>query len=129
MPDGAGRDTFLSVCSLCHDPITVVGKHFTKMQWELKVIEMLQEEPEVTTEERTAIIEYLTATFRPGGKIYVNLASAKDLAEALELTLDEATALVQHRTQQGAFKTFEDLKAVPGLTIAKFEAKKDRLTF
>ena len=129
MPPGAGKDTFESVCSLCHAPIAVVGKQFTKAQWEAKVIEMLQEEPDVTADERAAIVEYLTATFKPGGKIYVNVIPAKDLATALGVTIDEATAIVQQREQRGAFKTLDDLKSVPGLDARKLEAVRARLTF
>jgi competence protein ComEA len=128
MPAGPGKDTFVSVCSLCHDPTTVVGKFFTKVQWEAKVIEMLQEEPEVTTEERAAIVEYLSAHFKPGAKIYVNVIGAKDLAAALDVSLDEATALVRRREQQGSFKGVDDLSSA-GVDAAKIEARKDRLAF
>jgi len=129
MPAGAGKDTFESVCSLCHAPIAVVGKEFTKAQWEAKVIEMLQEEPDVTADERTAIVEYLSATFKPGGKIYVNIIPAKDLATALDVTIDQATAIVQQREQRGTFKTLDDLKAVPGIDAAKVAAVRERLAF
>ena len=47
---------------------------------------MLQEEPDVTREERAAIVEYLAANFRPGGKIYINRAAAQDLEAALEIS-------------------------------------------
>jgi DNA uptake protein ComE-like DNA-binding protein len=128
MPDTPGRDTFESVCSLCHAPVAVVGKHFTKDQWEAKVSEMLQEEPDVTAQERVAIVGYLSANFNPGGKIYVNVASAKDLAVALEISLDEATTLVRHRQMHGSFKSMDDLKGL-GIDASKIEAKKDRLAF
>ena len=73
LPDGPGKDVVSNVCSLCHDAATaVIGKQWTKTEWELKVTEMLQEEPDVTREERTAIVEYLSTFFKPGGKIYVN---------------------------------------------------------
>ena len=129
MPAGPGKDTFVSVCSLCHDPTTVVGKFFTKAQWETKVIEMLQEEPEVTTEERAAIVEYLSAQFKPGAKIYVNVIGAKDLAAALDVSLDVATAIVRQREQSGPVKSIDDLKAIPALDASKLEARKDRLAF
>ena len=129
MPPGAGKDTFESVCSLCHAPIAVVGKQFTKAQWEAKVIEMLQEEPDVTADERAAIVEYLTTTFKPGGKIYVNVIPAKDLATTLDVTIDEATAIVQQREQRGTFKTLDDLKTVPGLDARKLDAVRERLMF
>jgi competence ComEA-like helix-hairpin-helix protein len=128
MPDAPGRETFQSVCSLCHDPVAVVGKHFSRDQWQAKVTEMLQEEPDVTEQERATIVEYLSSHFKPGGKIYVNVASAKDLSPALEISIDEATTLVQHRQQHGSFRTIDDLKKT-GIDTSKIEAKKDRLTF
>jgi competence protein ComEA len=120
---------FESVCSLCHTPDTAVGKHWTRTQWEAKVTEMLQEEPDVTAQEREAIVGYLAANFRPGGKIYVNRAAAKDLAISLDLSARDAEAIVHRREENGAFKALDDLKNVPGLDIAKIEARKDRLAF
>jgi len=129
MPAGTGKETFESVCSLCHNPVAVVGKQFTKREWEAKVTEMLQEEPDVTGEERAAIVEYLTASFKPGGKIYVNIIAAKDLATLLDLTIDQATALVQRREQRGSFKTLEEVKAVTGIDTARGDAARERLAF
>src|SRR5215470_10927869 len=89
-PESPGKDTFESVCSLCHSPTAVMGKQWTRSQWESKIIEMLQEETDVTAKERDAILDYLSANFKPGGKIYINKASAKDLAPALEIPLKDA---------------------------------------
>src|SRR5215208_1585135 len=44
LPDGPGKATYESVCSLCHPPGAPAGKQWLREQWELKVIEMLQEE-------------------------------------------------------------------------------------
>ena len=129
LPEGPGKEVFESVCSLCHTPDTAVGKHWTRTQWEAKVTEMLQEEPDVTTQEREAIVEYLSMNFKPGGKIYVNRAAAKDLAISLDLSTKEADTIIHRREENGAFKTLDDLKNVPGLDIAKIEARKDRLVF
>src|SRR6266705_4526031 len=90
LPDGPGKEVFESVCSLCHTPTAPMGKQWTKPQWEAKVTEMLQEEPDVTAQERAAILEYLSTNFRPGGKIYINKARAKDLETALDLSSSEA---------------------------------------
>ena len=128
-PDGPGKDVFESVCSLCHAPTAVLGKQWTRTQWEEKVREMLQEETDVTAPERAAIVEYLAANFTPGGKIYVNKAKAKDLEAALELSSAEAAAFVRYRDENGSFKTLDDLKKVPGLDTAKIEVRKDRLDF
>ena len=130
LPEGPGKDTFVSVCSLCHAPTAPFGRQWTRQQWELKVTEMLQEEPDVTREERTAIVEYLSANFRPGGKIYINHADAKDLEAALEISAADAEAIVRSRGTQGDFKSLDDLKKkVPALDSAKVEGKKDRLVF
>ena len=106
-----------------------MGKQWTKAQWEAKVIEMLQEEPDVTAPERTAIIEYLAANFRPGGKIYINKAAAKDLVTALEISVQEAESIVRYRQEKGDFKSLDDLKNIPGFDVAKIASKKDRLQF
>jgi len=129
LPDGPGKETFESVCSLCHSPTAPMGKQWTKAQWESKVIEMLQEEPDVTAAERAAIIEYLAANFKPGGKIYINKAAAKDLVTALEISQQEADAVVRYREEKGGFKSFDDLKNVPGLDSSKIAGKRDRLLF
>lgn len=129
LPNGPGKETFESVCSLCHAPTAPMGKQWTRSQWEGKVIEMLQEEPDVTAEERAAIVEYLSANFKPGGKIYINKARASDLETALEIPSKDAEAIVRYRDQNGIFKTLDDLKKVPGLDADKIQAKKDRLEF
>jgi competence protein ComEA len=130
LPDGPGKSVVESVCSLCHEPgPAVIGKQWTKMQWELKVTEMLQEEPDVTREEREAIVEYLSTFFRLGGKIYINRAASNVLETALGISADAAQAIIRYRDKNGDFKTLEDLKNVPGLDAAKLESNKDLLVF
>jgi len=129
LPDGPGKETFVSVCSLCHMPTAPMGKQWTRQQWESKVTEMLQEEPDVTREERASIVEYLTANFKPGGKIYINMAKAADLETALNISEKDAAALFQYRAENGEFKTLEDLKKVPFLNPARMESLKDRIVF
>jgi competence protein ComEA len=130
LPDGPGKDVVQSVCSLCHDAATaVIGKQWTKAQWELKISEMLQEEPDVTADERAAILQYLSTNFRPGGKIYINQSAAKVLETALDISSKAAEAIVRHRDKNGHFKTLEDLKKVPDLDAVKVEGKKDLIVF
>ena len=129
-PEGPGKKEFDSVCSLCHDgPTAVMGKQWTRAQWDGKVAEMLQEETDVTAEERTAITEYLAVNFKPGGRIYVNKSSARDLAASMELTAKDAESLVRYRESQGPFKTVDEMKQVPNVDAAKIESQKDRMVF
>jgi mono/diheme cytochrome c family protein len=129
LPDGPGKATFESVCGLCHTPSAPAGKQWTREQWELKVIEMLQEEPDVTADERKAIVEYLAATFKPGGRIYINLAGKADLAKLLDVTLAEAERIVQYRTDKGPFAGVDAVKGVAGVSAAKIDAKARELEF
>jgi competence protein ComEA len=129
LPDSPGKDTFVSVCSLCHSPTAPMGKQWTRQQWEAKVTEMLQEEPDVTREERATIVEYLSANFKPGGKIYVNKAKVADLETAFEISTKSAEAIVRYREEKGDFKSLDDLKKVPDVDATRIEARKDRLEF
>jgi hypothetical protein len=136
LPNSPGKDVFESVCSLCHDaPAAVMGKQWTRARWEAKVAEMLQEETDVTSQERSAIVEYLAANFKPGGKIYLNKASAKDLETLLDLSAGDAEAVVRYRTEHGSFKPAADLKdalksaALQPKDAARIAAMKDRLEF
>jgi hypothetical protein len=129
LPDGPGKATYESVCSLCHSANAPSGKQWGREQWELKVIEMLQEEPDVTADERKAIVEYLVTTFKPGGRIYVNLAGAADLAKLLDLPLADAERIVQYRTDKGLFVGVDAVKAVSGVSAAKIDAKVRELEF
>lgn len=128
LPDGAGKDTFLMVCSMCHSPTAVVGKQGSKLWWQSKVTEMLQEETDIPGADVDAIVAYLAKKF-PVVKVNVNKVSAKELETGLEFTAKEAEAIVQYREAKGNFKSLEDLKKVPGLDGVKVESKKDRLEF
>ena len=129
LPDGPGKATYESVCSLCHPSSAPAGKQWTREEWNLKVIEMLQEEPDVTADERKQIVDYLTSVFKPGGRIYINLAGTKDLVKLLDITLDEAERIVTHRRENGPFANIEALKSVAGVTAARIDAKARDLEF
>ena len=129
LPEGPGKDLVEAVCTACHTLERVAAKHATKAQWQDKVLEMLQEDPDITQQERDKIVEYLAGAFPPAAKINVNKASAKDLEIALELAPKEAEGIVAYRVSHGNFKNLDDLKKVPGLDGAKLGAHSDRLDF
>jgi competence protein ComEA len=84
-----------------------------------------------TDQEFAAVLDYLVAHFptdeRP--RININTATAIELESGLTLRRSQAAAIIAYRVQHGDYKSFEDLKRVPGLDVAQLEAKKDRLTF
>ena len=84
-----------------------------------------------TQKEFDDILEFLAVTY-PGEevpKIKVNEARAVELESGLSLPRSQAAAIVAYRTKNGDFKSIEDLKKVPGVDVAKIEARKDRLLF
>ena len=84
-----------------------------------------------TQKEFDAIVDYLAATYPADevAKIKINEARAIELESGLSLPRSQAAAIIQYRTKNGDFKSIEDLKKVPGVDVAKIEAKKDRLVF
>ena len=115
------------ICSECHTTERIASQQLTKPQWADKVLEMLQEAPDVKQSERDRIVEYLAKNFPAHAN--VNKASAKDLQTILELSPESAAAIVNYRQQNGSFKTLEDLKKVPGVDSAKLDAKHDLIDF
>lgn len=127
LPEGPGKELVDVICSSCHTTERLQTKQWTKPEWQAKVLEMLQEEPDVTQPERDKIVDYLSRAFPK--HVNVNTAPAADLRSILELSEKESAAIVTYRQDKGPFKTVEDLKKVPGLDSAKIDSQKNRLDF
>jgi competence protein ComEA len=127
LPEGSGKDLVEAICSSCHSTERIAAKRWTRPQWQAKVLEMLQEETDVTQAERDQIVDYLAKSFP--ARVNVNTAAAKDIETGLELSAENAAAIVRYREQNGGYRTIGDLKKVPGVDAAKIEATKDRLEF
>jgi competence protein ComEA len=84
-----------------------------------------------TDEDFTDIADYLTANFPASAvkKIFVNSATDKQIAEILEISIDDAKALIAYREKINGFKSLEEMKQAPGVDAKKIDAKKDRLVF
>lgn len=59
------------------------------------------------------------------GKINLNKATESDLTQLPGIGPSKASAIIQHRTEHGNFKTSEDLKQVTGIGDKTFEQLKD----
>lgn len=82
-------------------------------------------------EEFEAILGYLSKNFakeRPG-PVDINTARPADMEADLLLLRHEAKAIMAYRKENGPFKSFDDLKKVPGLNYQKLEAKRARIVF
>jgi competence protein ComEA len=132
LPEGPGQSTMKRICSPCHSAENVIGRGKTREEWGETVGNMVERGARGTDEEFYEIVDYLVKYFpksAASNKVYVNRAGPKELERELQLTTNEAEAVVRYRGQHGDFKTFDDLKKVPGLDAPKLETKKERLAF
>ncbi len=100
----------------------------SKEDWQAKVLEMLQEDPDITQPERDRIVEYLARSF-PVHRINVNRATAKEFETALELSAKDAESIVRYREANGSFKSLDDLKRFPAWTLPRSRLARTVWTF
>ena len=125
LPPGEGRDVLVNVCSQCHDLEPVSSRFRTRGEWK-DMIEEMAARGGTGPDDVKAIIRYAVSHL---GVVNVNTASATDLAEIVQLTPAEGSAIVEFRKQAGEFTTLDDLKKVPNLDFARVDARKDHITF
>ena len=126
-----GKAEALRICIQCHEFERSVAPRQDRAGWQATMDKMVALGAIGTQKEFDAIVNYLAKTY-PGEevpKIKVNQARAIELESGLSLPRSQAAAIVQYRTKNGDFKSIEDLKKVPGVDVAKIEARKDRLLF
>jgi competence protein ComEA len=132
LPDGAGKDVVQRVCGACHAPELVIGKTNTRDGWTQVVSEMISRGAQGSEEDFGTVVDYLTTNFPPQAdvkKVNVNKADAAELQNALLLAQKDSIAIVDYRKQNGDFKTFDDLKKVPGVDTAKLDSVKAKIGF
>jgi len=125
-PAGPGRDALFKVCRECHGPESVLGQLKTREEWSKTLDEMASNGASGTDEEWKEILDYLATHY---SLIFVNKATAKELESTLDVSAAIAEAIVSARTGQGALKTIDELKRVPGVDPLKIDARKDRFVF
>jgi len=141
LPEGKGKQIVESVCTQCHSVRSITSSRFSREGWQNIVYDMISQGAPLLEEEIAEVVQYLAENFgktkkpeeasEPSAseKVNVNKATAKELEAALELSQQEAGAIVEYREKNGSFGDWEDLKKVPGLDVKKMEVKKDRVTF
>jgi competence protein ComEA len=130
-PAGDGREAVIRLCAKCHSPNIILASGQDRKGWENTITKMVHLGATGTDEDFTDIADYLTANFPASAvkKIFVNTATDKQLAEVLEINIDDAKARIAYREKIKGFKSLEEMKQVPGADAKKIDAKKDRLVF
>lgn len=131
LADGPGRTEVQKVCTQCHELERSISLRQDRAGWQATMDKMSNIGMRATDDEMTAILNYLSQHYPadPIPRLNVNKARAIDLEAAMSLLRSQAALIIQYRNKNGDFKSIEDLKKVPGVDVAKIEAKKDRLVF
>lgn len=130
-PEGEGREAVMRLCVRCHSPNIILASGQTRLGWENTITKMVRMGATGDDDDFSDIADYLTKNFPPSAvqKIFINMATDKQIAEILEIPLDDAKAIVAYRDKQQGFKSIEDMKLVPNVDVKKIDAKRDRLIF
>ena len=127
LPAGKGKGVLERMCTACHGLTQVTEIRNPKKLWANLVDEMVSRGAEGTDDEVNTLVSYLSRNF--GQAVDVNAATAKDLANGLSFTTVEAEAIVKYRTDNGKFKTIEDLAKVPGIRPDVIDEQKKNIRF
>jgi hypothetical protein len=63
LPDGAGKDLVMNVCTQCHDLARITSKNRTKEEWNDTVDKMAMRGAKASDEEFETIVTYLAKYF------------------------------------------------------------------
>jgi competence ComEA-like helix-hairpin-helix protein len=127
LPDGKGRDAVENACTVCHTPDRIMRQSLTADQWRSEVRTMVENGASLNPDEWEPVVAYLTKNFGP--RVDVNKASAQEMETGLQLSPQEAEAILAYRIANGAFKDLKDLQKVPGVDAKKLAAKENRIAF
>jgi competence protein ComEA len=126
LPDGAGKDTLLRVCSNCHDLSAVMALRLPRSGWQQVEEDMVGRGAVASDDELAQILSYLTENFGP---LNVNTATRAQLQSLLQLTEKDARAVIDYRQKNGRIKDFDDLRNVPGIDVKQLEKKRSIIVF
>ncbi len=130
-PPGDGREAVMRVCAKCHSPNIILAYGQNRLGWENTITKMARLGAKGSDDDYGDIADYLTANFPPSTmqKIFVNMATDKQIAATLGISLEDAKAIIAYRDKVKGFKSLEELKAVPNVDTKKIDANKDHLVF
>jgi len=130
-PEGPGKAEMVKMCSACHELERSAAMHMDRDGWKNEVDKMVSLGAKATPEEITAVVDYLAKTFpaEEVPRLNVNKATQIEFESRLSLRRSQAAAVIQYREKNGPFKSIADLEKVPGIDVARIEAKKDILVF
>jgi competence protein ComEA len=125
--NAAGEQATGIVCTECHGWDAIFGgPRQTPGQWDFIVSDMVSRGAKGTPEQLDLIRRYLKWAW---GVVWINSATAQDLAAVIGIPEKEAEAVIAWREEHGPFADVESLKEVPGIDPAVIDAQADAMMF
>jgi competence protein ComEA len=131
LPEGTGRAEMEKMCKQCHELARSISPRQDRDGWATTMRKMSAFGMKATDADLVLVLDYLAKHYPAEAvpRVNVNQASAIELESGLSLLRSQAKALIAYRTQNGPFKSIDDLKKVPALSAVKIEDKKDKIRF
>jgi competence protein ComEA len=132
LPDGPGKATTVKLCGTCHAAEIVMSRRESVEGWSGVIEDMMMRGLKGSDDDFGEIVDYLVTHFPKGTpvpKVNVNRAERADIVAGLGIPDPIAASIVKYRTNNGPFKSADDLLKVPGLNAKTIEAKKNRIEF
>lgn len=128
LPEGKGKETLENTCTECHGLDKVLSELRNRERWKAIATVMRSKGATMSDDELNTLVDYLYRNFGKD-EVNINKAPAKEIEAVLGVSAREAAAIVRHREQNGAFKSWVEVAEVEGVDKARIEARKDRLAF
>lgn len=132
LPEGPGKAVTVKLCGTCHAAEIVMSRRESVEGWSGVIEDMMIRGLKGDENEFGEVVDYLVTHFPKGAalpKINLNSADKSDIVSGLGIPDPVAASIVKYRTQNGPFKTVDDLLKVPGLSAKTVDAKKNRIEF
>jgi competence protein ComEA len=131
MPEAPGKATTLRYCTQCHGADQFSTSRRSGNDWDQTIAAMMEKNLTFASDaDYATVLDYLSSCLGPvSKKVNINKAAACELTRMLEISNEQADAIVAYREKNGSFKDLAEVKKVEGLNPAAFDAKKDTITF
>jgi competence protein ComEA len=131
LPAGPGKAETEKLCGTCHEVERSIAPRQDRAGWKTTIDKMVALGANGSEKEFEVVLDYLSKNYPAPEfqRLNVNTARAIELESTLGLPRSQAAKVIEYREKNGPFKSINDLKKVPGVDVAKIEAKKDRLAF
>ena len=125
-PEKPGKKTVEKVCGGCHGLRLMEKMRKTRGGWKTTVDDMVSKGMKAEEDEIDVVVEYFAKYLT---RLNVNQAAAAEMVDVLDLSVQEAEAIVAYRKVQGRIKNFDELETIPGLDGKKLVGQRDRIGF